>query len=109
MWLKFRGLPIFMVFMEGPIQEFQYPQNDNFLYDLWKKMLWPRISNPTNVIFVQSMKIGTHENKVIHSIWFYVLMHLKDIITAFYTCICKTMVTVNISKIKHSEIKESLQ
>ena len=29
-WLKFRGVPIFVVFMEGPIHEFQYPQNFNF-------------------------------------------------------------------------------
>ena len=24
-WLKFRGVPIFVVLVEGPIQEFQYP------------------------------------------------------------------------------------
>ena len=32
--LKFRGVPIFMVFVEGPINEFQYPQNGNFHYEL---------------------------------------------------------------------------
>ena len=50
-WLKFRGVPIFVVFVEGPIHEFQYPWNGNFLYELWKKILWPQILNPTNVSF----------------------------------------------------------
>ena len=68
MWrLKFHGVPILVVFVEGPIHEFQYPRNGNFLYELWKKILYPRILNPTNVsFFVQSTKIGTHENKAIH-------------------------------------------
>ena len=47
-WLTFRGVLIFVVFVEGPIHEFQYPRNGNFLYHLWKKMLWPRNLNPTN-------------------------------------------------------------
>ena len=33
-WFKFRGVPIFVVFMEGPIHEFQYPRNGTFLYEL---------------------------------------------------------------------------
>ena len=67
-WLKFRGVPIFVVFVEGAIHEFQYPQNGNFLHELWKKILWPRNFEPHKcVIFVQSTKIGTHENKAIHS------------------------------------------
>ena len=51
-WLKFRGVPIFVVFMEGPIHEFKYPRNFNFLYELLNKILWPRILNPTNVLFL---------------------------------------------------------
>ena len=35
-WLKFFGVPIFVVFEEGMIKEFQYPWNGNFLYELWK-------------------------------------------------------------------------
>ena len=35
--LKFHRVPIFVVFVEGPIHEFQYPRNCNFLYELWKK------------------------------------------------------------------------
>ena len=31
-WLKFRVVPIFVVFVEGQIHEFQNPQNGNFLY-----------------------------------------------------------------------------
>ena len=33
-WLKFRGVTIFVVFVEGPIHEFQYPRNGNCLYEL---------------------------------------------------------------------------
>ena len=50
------------------MREFQYPRNGYFLYELWKKILWPQILNPMNVIFVQSMKIGAQQNKAIHSI-----------------------------------------
>ena len=48
-WLKFRGVPIFMVFVEGQIHEFQYPRNGNFLYELWK---WPQVLSSTNVSFL---------------------------------------------------------
>ena len=51
-WLKFRGVPIFVIFVEGPVHEFQCPRNSNFLYEFWKKTLWPRILNPTNVSFL---------------------------------------------------------
>ena len=50
-WLIFRGVPIFVVFVEGPIHEFQYPWISDSLYELWRKILWPRIMNPTNVSF----------------------------------------------------------
>ena len=33
-WLNFRGVPIFVVFVVGPIHEFQYPQISNFVYEL---------------------------------------------------------------------------
>ena len=51
-WLNFRGVPIFVVFVEGPVHEFKYPRNSDFLYELWRKILWPRISNPMNVWFL---------------------------------------------------------
>ena len=50
-WLNFRGVPIFVVFVEGPSHEFQNPRISDFLYELWRKILWPRILNPTNVSF----------------------------------------------------------
>ena len=51
-WLKFCGVPIFVVFVEGPFHEFQYPRKSNFQYELLKKILWPQILNPTNVSFL---------------------------------------------------------
>ena len=33
-WLNFRGVPIFVVFVEGSIHEFQYPQINDFLHEL---------------------------------------------------------------------------
>ena len=33
-WLNFRGVPIFVVFVEGPIHEFQYQRIDDFSYEL---------------------------------------------------------------------------
>ena len=66
-WFNFRGVPIFVVFVEGPIYEFKYPRNSEFLYELWRKILWQRILNPTNASFFQSTKIITSENKAIHN------------------------------------------
>ena len=51
-WLQFRGIQIVVVSVEGTIHEFQYPWNGNYLYKLRKKILWPRILNPTNVSFL---------------------------------------------------------
>ena len=50
-WLNFRGAPIFVVFVEGPIHEFEYPWISDFQYELWRKILWPWILNLTNVSF----------------------------------------------------------
>ena len=50
-WLHFRGVPIFLVFVEGSIHEFQYPQISDFRYELWRKILWSRILSPTNASF----------------------------------------------------------
>ena len=36
--LNFCRVPIFMVFLAGPIHEIQYQQNSDFLYELWKKI-----------------------------------------------------------------------
>ena len=55
-WLKFHGVTIFVVFVEGLIHKFQYSRNGNFLYELWKKILWPRILNPTNVSFFINLR-----------------------------------------------------
>ena len=33
-WINFRRVPVFTVFVEGPIHKFQHPRNINFLYDL---------------------------------------------------------------------------
>ena len=57
-WFNFRGVLIFVVFVDSPNHEFQYQQNSNFWYKLWRKILWPQILNH---------KIGTQENKTIHS------------------------------------------
>ena len=52
-WLNFRGVWIFVVFVEGTIQEFQYPRIVDFLYKLWRKILLPRILNSKDcVIFL---------------------------------------------------------
>ena len=47
-WLNFRGVPIFVVFVEGSTHEFQYPRNGDFLYELWREILCPRILNPSS-------------------------------------------------------------
>ena len=51
-WLIFRWVQIFVVFVDGPIHEIWCPQKSDFMYKLWKKMLWPRILNPTNIWFL---------------------------------------------------------
>ena len=50
-WLNFCGVQIFVAFLEGPIHEFQCQRNSDSYYELWRKILWPRILNPTNVWF----------------------------------------------------------
>ena len=56
-------------FLEGLINEFQYPLNFNFLCELLNKILWPQILNSMNVLFLfNPRKIGTHKNKAIHGI-----------------------------------------
>ena len=68
-WLNFRGVPIFVVFVEGPVHEFQCQRKSHFLYELWRKILWLTNFEPRQcLIFLQSTKIGTHKNKAIHSI-----------------------------------------
>ena len=51
-WLNFRGVPIFVVFVEGAIHEFQYQRISDFLYEKRRKILWSRILNPRNVSFL---------------------------------------------------------
>ena len=50
-WLNFRGNQFFVVFVKGSFHEFKYPRNNNFLYDFWRKIKWPRILNNTNELF----------------------------------------------------------
>ena len=45
-WLNFRGLLIFVVFVESLIHEFQCPKNGDVLFDLERKGLWSQILNP---------------------------------------------------------------
>ena len=81
--LKFRGVPIFVVFVEGLIHIFQYPWNGNFLYELWTKILWPRILNPTNVLFLfNPWKLVPKEIKSVF------------ILLCQYTCISITVYTL---------------
>ena len=64
--MAFCGVPIFV---EGPIHEFQYPRNSNFSVSIIKENVMATKFEPHKcVIFVQSTKTGTHENKIIHSI-----------------------------------------
>ena len=51
-WFNFRGVPIFVVFVKGLIRKIQYPLSSDFLFELLRKILWPQISNPTNVWFL---------------------------------------------------------
>ena len=51
-WLGSLGSNFFVVFVKSQIHEFQYPWSGNFVYELWKKILWPRNLNPTNVSFL---------------------------------------------------------
>ena len=44
-WLNIHGVRIFVVFVKGQIHGFQNPQNSNFLYEVWRKILWHRILN----------------------------------------------------------------
>ena len=63
-----------MVFMEGHEgHKFQYQGNtcSDFLNVLWRKNIMAMKIEPHEcVIFVQFTKIVTHENNVIHSIFF---------------------------------------
>ena len=37
-----------LIFVEGHIHELQCQRNSDFLYELWRKILWPWSLNPTN-------------------------------------------------------------
>ena len=65
---NFRWVPIFVVFVKGPIHAFQYQQKRDFLYEFWSKTLATYFEPHKCVILLQPMKIGTNENKAIHSI-----------------------------------------
>ena len=56
-----------MVFVEGPIHEFQYPRHFNFSVWIMKEnTMTTNFESHERVSFVQSTKIGTHEYKAIH-------------------------------------------
>ena len=48
-WVHFLGIHIFVGFVEDPILTFYNSSNSDYLFALWRKILWPRISNLTNV------------------------------------------------------------
>ena len=60
-----------MVFVEGSIHKFQYPWNSTFRYELLVKkgnIMTTNFEPHECIIFLQSTKIGSHENKAIHNI-----------------------------------------
>ena len=75
-WVHFHGVPIFVVFMEGLIHNFQFSQNDNFLYDLWKKILSPRVFIPTNWWFLLNAWKLVSMKKIKPSIAFWLTIHI---------------------------------
>ena len=56
-------MAIFVVFVEGPIHEFQYPRKSDFCMNYEWKCYGHEFWTP----FAPSTKIGTHENKAIQS------------------------------------------
>ena len=71
-WLKFRGVPVFVVFNEGLIHEFQYPLNCNFFVGIMKENTMATNFEPQEcVIFVQFRKMKIEPSTVPHS-------HTKD-------------------------------
>ena len=57
--LNFRGVTIFVVFVEGPIHEFQRPRNRDFLYRYYVHEFWtPRMCN-----FINQWKLVTTKLK----------------------------------------------
>ena len=71
-WLKFRRVPIFVFFVEGPIHKFHYQRNGNFLYELWKQNTMATNFEPQEcVIFVQYTKLVPTKKKAIRSNWCY--------------------------------------
>ena len=67
-WLNFLGVLIFVVFVEGSIHEFPVPKIKWFSVWILKGNTMATNFEPHKcVVFVQSKKIGTHENKAIHS------------------------------------------
>ena len=67
-WLNFRGVPIFVVFVEGPIHEFQCQRNSDFSVWIMKEnTMTTNFETHECLIFFWSTKIGTHEDKAIHS------------------------------------------
>ena len=64
-WLSFGGVPIFH---GGSNPQIPIPRSSNFL-SVWimkKNILATNFETHECVILVQSMKIGTHENKTVH-------------------------------------------
>ena len=54
-----------MIFVEQAIHEFQYPRKS-------KENMAINLESHECVILVQSKKIGTHKNKAIHSMCYYI-------------------------------------
>ena len=67
--LNYVGYQFFVVFMEGPIHKFQHLWSGNFLYDLWNKILKPRILNPRMCHFCSIQENHKPRKKAIYSIY----------------------------------------
>ena len=56
-WLNIRGVPIFVVFVEGPIQDFSLQFS---VRSMQENIMATDFEPHEGVILVQSTKIGTH-------------------------------------------------
>ena len=99
-WLKFRGVPIFLVFVEGSNHDFQYLRNGNFLYELWTKILWPQILNSTNMSFLCRLRsMATHRDHFVRRLSVR-LSHFPELCFAGDTCIPRNAATIFVQSTK---------
>ena len=65
-WLNFCGVPVSVVSVQSTI--FQYRWNSGCLYELWRKILWPRILKPHECIIFSSIHKKSVPTKIKPSI-----------------------------------------